>query len=133
VWGGDGKSLALKYPKEFIIHEYVSAQECENIMTDVKIVLNYSPRFADGAHDRVYGGMLAGAVCVTNPSEFLKEHFLDGEDIIYYDEKEPDVFVEKIKRLISDKAERERISHNAYEKVKGDTWGARVAELLKKR
>lgn len=41
------------------------------------------PWFKQGAHDRVFNSMLNGAVCVTDTSGYLKDNFIDGENIIF--------------------------------------------------
>ena len=46
----------------------MSADEIVELMHESKIVLSTMTWFKDGTHDRVYNGMLAGAVAVTDTS-----------------------------------------------------------------
>lgn len=55
----------------------ISAEEVVDQMHDAKIVLSTMTWFKDGTHDRVFNGMLAGAVALTDSSIYMKENF-DG-------------------------------------------------------
>lgn len=66
-----------------------------------KISVNVMPWFKQGAHDRVFNSMLNGAVCVTDTSGYLKDNFIDGENIIFYNLENIDAAADKIKRLLT--------------------------------
>lgn len=59
----------------------VSAEEIIGYMQESKIVLNTMTWFKDGTHDRVFNGMLAGAVAVTDSSVYMKEEFPDTDRV----------------------------------------------------
>ena len=61
--------------KILIIEEECQPDEGVDLMYDSKIVLNTMTWFKDGTHDRVFNGMLAGAVAVTDSSIYMKENF----------------------------------------------------------
>jgi spore maturation protein CgeB len=67
---------------------------------------------------RIFEGMACGKMVLTDnlsPETGLRDIFIDGEDIVYYD----DMFdcIEKINYYNDNKAERERIAHNGMIKV----------------
>ena len=67
---------------------------------------------------RIFEGMACGKMVLTDnlsPETGLRDIFIDGEDIVYYD----DMFdcIEKINYYNDNKAERERIAHNGMLKV----------------
>jgi glycosyltransferase involved in cell wall biosynthesis len=67
---------------------------------------------------RIFEGMACGKLVLTDnltPETGLKDMFIDGEDIVYYD----DMFdcIEKMNYYNENEAERERIAHNGMMKV----------------
>lgn len=143
LYGGDEwKDIVPEFGDNVLFGGKISARECLELTGRTKILLNLMPCFADGAHERVFNGMLNGAVVVTNRSRYLENRFKDGEDIVYFDKAgimfnnkssgaEKD-FINKIKRLLGDEACRMKIAGNAFDKVKEDTWRVRAAGILLK-
>lgn len=67
---------------------------------------------------RIFEGMACGKMVITDrlPIETkIQELFIDGEDIVYYDNAED--AIEKIRHYASNDAERNRIAQNGYQKV----------------
>ena len=75
----------------------VSADKIVDLMYDSKIVLNTMTWFKDGTHDRVFNGMLAGAVAVTDSSIYMKENFTDNELVMFELED-----IDKLPHIIND-------------------------------
>lgn len=57
-------------------------------MNDAKIVLNTMTWFKAGAHDRIFNGMLAKAVVVTDDSTYLRREFTDGRELVMFRRQE---------------------------------------------
>lgn len=109
----------------------VSSAECVEIIRNARISLNVMPWFRDGAHDRVFTAMLQKTVSVTDESQYLKEHFTDGEDIVFYSLDETEMLAERIQNLLESPNEMDRIAQNGYEHAfQEDTWRTRAMELL---
>ncbi len=51
------------------------------LMNQSKIVLNTMTWFKQGAHDRIFNGMLAGAAVVSDRSEYVEEIFTNGKQL----------------------------------------------------
>lgn len=72
IWGnGPWK----KYLPECELHPPVSFEETLNIMKQSKVVLNSSPRFKRGFHERILYAYLCGAAVYTRNTPFLEKNF----------------------------------------------------------
>ncbi len=92
----------------------VPAQEIPKLMTDAKIVLNTMTWFKDGSHDRVFNGMLARAVVVTDTSGYMKEEFTDGRELVFFELDQLMKLPERVKELIGDEAAMQQIADCGY-------------------
>ncbi len=112
-------------------HSFSPAKECVSKMQDAKIVLNVLPWFKAGTHDRVNNAMLAHAVCVTDRSGYLEERFTDGEDLLFVSLEDMSAAVGRIKALLSDPQQAEKIAESGYQKaVLRETWQNRAIDML---
>lgn len=68
-------------------HEPVDFIGIQNKMADSKIVLNILPCFVEGAHERVFTAMLAGAVCLSDENSYLSSNFKNEENILLFNLK----------------------------------------------
>ena len=104
---------------------------CLNALANAKISLNVMPWFKDGAHDRVYSAMCNGALCLTDPSRFMREDLLEGENVIFYSLKEYEKLPDRICQLLSQEGKREKIAEGGKEHaMKNHVWSERVPQLL---
>lgn len=85
---------------------------------DSKVVLNVSPSFLEGVHDRVSCAMLNGSVALSNVSSYLKNNFSDGEDILFYNCNDFENDMGKVKSIINNDGELQKIANNAYKIAK---------------
>ena len=98
-------------------------------MNDSKIVLNTMTWFKDGTHDRVFNGMLAKAVAVTDSSIYMKENFSDDE-LIMFELEEINDLPAKIKDLLNNDNKIQFIAEKGYDTaLKNHTWKVRAHEL----
>lgn len=77
------KCPCFKNPN-FIFHGRISPTQIFDKMSDSKIILNSMPWFKAGSHERIFNGMLAGGVVITDYSSYLENTFIHGEDILLY-------------------------------------------------
>ncbi len=85
--GAGWETLPVKDKNRLTYTKYSDTEVCLKAISEAKLSLNVMPWFKRGAHDRIYSSMLNGAVCVTDKSQYLTEHFTDGELLRYYDLK----------------------------------------------
>ncbi len=115
----------------------IPAEEVVVKMQDAKIVLSTMTWFKDGTHDRVFNGMLQGAVAATDSSGYMKEEFsgYEGpkgqeEELLFFELEELDKLPLQIQELLSDPKKAQRIADRGYQKAKNyHTWRARAIEL----
>ncbi|MBQ9377756.1 MAG: glycosyltransferase family 1 protein, partial [Schwartzia sp.] len=87
--------------------------------------------FNDGAHDRVFTGMLNGAVVVSEYSSYLEELFEDQHDLFMFDWQHTKEQMEVIHQLLSAESYRADIARNAYGKViNNQTWENRAERII---
>lgn len=118
----------------------VSAYDIPALMADSRIVLSTMTWFKDGTHDRVFNGMLQGAVAVTDTSVYMEEEFKGiyaGGDYSAADaelgffrlseiEKLPDM----VRYLLDDPGRMQQLADAGYKKaLAGHTWEKRAMEL----
>jgi hypothetical protein len=115
-------------------HGKVSADEVVVRMQDAKIVLSTMTWFKDGTHDRVFNGMLQGAVAVSDSSIYMKEAFCGSPDaeqeLVLFELTELEQLPETIAYLLQHPDVAQRIADNGYRRaLRSETWDARAKEL----
>ncbi len=81
IWGpGPWK----RYCPQAIVHSSISFEETLLKMRETKIVLNSSPSFKKGAHERLFYALLSGCCVLTGESAFVNHHFVPGKEILTY-------------------------------------------------
>lgn len=53
-------------------------------MADAKICLNVMPWFKSGTHDRIFNTFLQHSLPLTDPSSWIEENYVPGEEIAFY-------------------------------------------------
>lgn len=113
----------------------ISADTVVEQMLDAKIVLSTMTWFKDGTHDRVFNGMLAGAVAVTDSSVYMREEFCGdpanpAAELVMFELEQISALPETIKALLADPVRMQQIADAGREKaLAGHTWQARAREL----
>lgn len=77
--------------------------------------------------------MLNEAVCVTDTSEYLKRHFQNGKNIIFYELTDLNALVSKIGFILQNPAYAKSIIQNQKETVMHSTWRDRLQNILDNR
>ena len=120
-------------------HRRIPASETYALMEEAKIVLSTMTWFKDGAHDRIYSGMLCGACVVSDTSQYMKENYKyypDGSaedaELAMFELYETDRLPEMIQKLLSDNDMMQTIADNGRRRAMiTETWSARANELHK--
>ena len=113
----------------------ISADAVVEQMQDAKIVLSTMTWFKDGTHDRVFNGMLAGAVALSDSSVYMKEEFcgdIDNPDaeLVMFELDEIDALPRTVKELLANPKRMQQIADRGREKaLLGHTWQVRAREL----
>lgn len=132
VYGKGWDHLKCEHPENLFVHDNVDSLTCLQRICEAKISLNVMPWFKRGAHDRVFNSMLNGAVCVTDPSQYLEQELTDGVEAVFYSLENLSELPDKIKEILNDTKRWKAIQKRAYEKaVDRHTWDHRAEQLHK--
>ena len=113
------------------IHSGVGYTISVQMMADAKMLLNTTPEFHGGLHDRVFTAMLNRALCFTEYGKFAASQLLDEKEIVFYDYKNIDTLTEKLCAVYKSKDKIQEITENAYNKAVTEyTWEKRAEEML---
>lgn len=105
----------------------VLAPEILPLMNNAKVVLNTMTWFKAGAHDRIFNGMLAGAVVVTDDSTYLRREFRDGQEMVMFSLREIGTLPERVFSLFGHMEDAQRIAECGYHTAQGNhTWKSRA-------
>lgn len=123
----------------------ISAREVLAKMKDSKIVLNTMTWFKDGTHDRVFNGMLAGAVAVTDTSGYMLEnlkslvelpkdagggYYTEEAQLMFFELSQIEKLPEKIRYLLGHIEQAQKIAEQGYQIAKKHhTWDTRADEI----
>lgn len=108
----------------------VLAPEILPFMNDAKIVLNTMTWFKAGAHDRIFNGMLAKAVVVTDDSTYLRREFTDGRELVMFRRQELGTLPERVFDLFGHLERAQEIADCGYAAARdGHTWKSRAGYL----
>ena len=100
-------------------------------ITKAHVLLNVSPIFNRGMHDRVPAGMANHAVVLTDENPYLRRTFTDGKELLFYSLEKPDTLCEQAERTLTDVRLREKIAASAYETFEREyTWKRRAEQIL---
>lgn len=109
----------------------VLAPQILPLMNDSKIVLNTMTWFKAGAHDRIFNGMLAGAVVATDDSTYLQREFTDGKELIMFKRTEIATLPERVCEMFGHMERAQEMANCGYEVAKsGHTWKARAEYIV---
>lgn len=96
-----------------------------------QIMLDVSPIFNRGVHDRVIAGMANRTVVLTDSNPYRCAHFKNRKDMMFYSLAKIDSLSEAAGELMENEKLRSEIRDNAYQTFcTGHTWRARAKEIL---
>ena len=131
VFGDSWRNSPLAAYENLICHPDVTVEESLLIWQQSKLSLNIMSWHKAGFTERMANIMLAGAVLVTDDTRYLEGRYENGKDFVSFGLAERETLPERIKRLLSDEAERVRIAESGREKTKQfHTWDVRAKEFL---
>lgn len=95
------------------------------------ILLNNSPFFNHGAHDRIYAGMANHCAVLSDDNPYLRRTLKNRENIMLYSLKDEKNFKDMAEELLTNHTFRKEIQENAYQEfLRNHTWEKRVERLL---
>lgn len=96
-----------------------------------QLLLNVSPIFNRGLHDRVLAGMANKTVVLTDENPYLRTRFKDRENIALYSLKNMESLSELAGELMENSSLRENIAEQGYQEfATNHTWSERAKTIL---
>lgn len=131
IWGNDWEDDEYPFSPNITIHDRVGREDMMEIITHSKISLCFIPWFKCGCSEKNFDSMLNGALCVTDRSKYLDDHYLDGYNIVYFDLNAPAQMAADVRWLLDNPKQAEIIAQRGYETaLKYDTWDCRFETLI---
>jgi spore maturation protein CgeB len=131
--GQKGWEAYLKDQPNVKIHSPIPFESAIEAMKMSKIVLNSSPASKNGTHERVMAALGSESFVLTNHNVFHDHHFINGQDMAFYNHGEWSDADEIVAFYLENDAEREAAAKSGREKAMLDhTWDRRIQELLEK-
>lgn len=128
---GNGWESFVKEHKNINYIGALNIKENLELIKKAKVLINVTPNFTDGSHERVFTGMLNNTVLFSDRSRYYDEFFENEKDILYYSFNSLDKDIERLKAILSDDKKLFEISQNAYEIAnKYHTWENRVDTMI---
>lgn len=131
VFGESWKNYHGHGKENLIIHPEVIGDDAIHTWNHTKIGLNIMNGHKNGMTERIANIMLCGACCLSDESTYLKENFIDGEELVLFSSNKLEQLPDKIRYLLIHDAKRKQIARAGYENAqKKHTWQIRAKELL---
>lgn len=113
-------------------HPAVNIKESLHAIQLSRISLNIMSWHKDGLTERVLNSMLCKSAVLSDRSSILEEIFTDNEDIVLFDLEQIHLLPKRVKDLLADERQLERIADNGYRKTIGEwhLWSYRAIQFL---
>ena len=96
-----------------------------------KVVLNSFVKNKEGAHDRIFNAMACGCCVVTNETLFMRKHFKNGRELLFYQPWKLDDLETTVSSLLTDEAWRHQMTESGRNAVLAHhTWDQRFEAAL---
>lgn len=133
IIGKDWEKAECKNPNNLILHGQLDSLGCLRLMRRARLSLNIMPWFKEGAHDRIFNGMLQQCVVLTDSSCYLDEFLLDGKNVGIFSLEDWEEIPRRIRELLADEKRACIIAREGYCLAKeGHTWTHRASTILEK-
>lgn len=126
---GDWEVLSKRIPDSLLLPP-MDFTDTLSVMKQSKLILNVSPSLSDGGHERVFYGLMTGAIVLTNSTPYLEEIFRDGHNILFLGDSPRDD-AERVRAYLEHSRKRHSVAAAGQQVViQGHTWAHRVDTLL---
>lgn len=131
VYGRGWENRKCFQNPNFVYGGLVAPSKVLRLMQDAKIVLSTMTWFKAGSHDRVFNGMLAGAVSITDDSEYIREVIRQGDNGYIFQLDNMNELVRIVTDVLNERVDIEKIVKTARkEALENHLLSCRVDEIL---
>jgi hypothetical protein len=113
-------------------HPPLDYKKSLELYTKAKVILNSSPQFSNGSHERIFNALLSFASVVTNFNPFIYQEFNEDKGVIYFGPlKEKGRLKEEVKKALGhDQNVKKAIEEGYNILMQKHTWHNRVEEII---
>lgn len=128
IWGkGPWKKF---FPKAHV-YPAVSFNKALSIFQRSKLVLNSSPFFKEGAHERIFYAFAFSALPLTGENPYINEHFIDQKNILTYRHGDFQHLKEKVEFILANNSRRkEMVDEGRKITLQHHTWDQRAEDFI---
>ncbi|MGN0350672.1 MAG: glycosyltransferase [Roseburia sp.] len=132
VFGSSWRYSKLRSYPNFCWHENdLTTDECLQVWRDSKLSLNIMSWHKNSITERIINIMLQHSVCLTERNPYLEEHFINQQDLIYYDLLHLEQLPILVRELLNNSSMQKEIACSGYQKALAHhTWDCRAKELI---
>ncbi len=132
IWGNDWEDDEIIFSDNISVHGFISPDEVLQMCGDAKISLVFMGWQKRGCSEKNFDSMLNGALCVTDTTEYLLDHYRDGYNIVYFDLHNMEQMAADVKYLLDHIDVAQTIADRGYQTaMKYDCWDVRFEEILR--
>lgn len=133
IYGKGGWSKYVGSQSNVTVHAEVLYEESLQLIKKTKILINSTPSYRKGAHERIFNGLGLGALVFAGENLYLPQHFKEGEEMIYFRAERFEEINDKINFYLDSEQKRKEVVEQGREKVlRYHTWDHRAAVFLEK-
>lgn len=118
VYGAYWETYTGEGRENLIVHGPVYHKDSSKVLENARIVLNISPHYKKGIHQRVLQAMSCGALCISDRSRLLEQEFTEGKELLLYSLTELSGLAKLVKTCLSQEAETAIIAEAGRKKVR---------------
>ena len=112
------------------LNERIPSSQINQLINSARISLCYIPWYKRGCSEKNFDSMLNGALCVSDKSEYLDRHYVDGKNIVLFDLDSPEQMAADVRWLLDHPHDAEEIARNGFLTAeKYDTWEKRFERI----
>lgn len=131
VFGDTWKKSPFIGHENFIYHPSVHVEDSLKVMQSSRISLNIMSWHKDGFTERAAHALLCHSILLSDKSTYLKESFINGEELVLFDLEKLEELPGLVKELLSDHARLEQIAERGYQKAcQKHLWKHRGEKLI---
>lgn len=133
VYGDSWRDFPEQFRECLIVHKEISVDESLEILGHTKVALNIMSWHKAGMTERVANILLSGAVCLSDETTYLREHFVEGQELMLYSLDNLERVPMLIRDLLQNEIKRRKIAAAGYQRAHREhTWKNRADDILQK-
>lgn len=110
VLGNNWEQLKEQESRYFRIQPPVDFSMTFQRIAEYEVLLNVSPLFRAGVHDRVFAAMANRTACLTDRNDYMERNFKDGENISLFSVKDMQKLPDLAEELLTNHVKRQEMT-----------------------